>query len=139
MSCTSLSEADLREETSKMNYPASPEAVQSLLQHMHFTMPSCSEDRNLYTTCINFLERSIDPVGKDSCLNLHIHVIVYLLNGKQLLIGGSVSDAVVVNDSLVGDTDEDHLVEGTAPGTTVDIVKLDEADLFLEEMKQLGL
>jgi hypothetical protein len=125
--CTSDSEKLLQEQISSMYEAASQPAVENLLTYLRNSTGHNSP--NMYTTFVNFLERSKCPEGENSCLNLHIHSMVYLLNSKQLLIG---------NTSTAEDS---HSLPSSSDSSSkhVDVGMLSEVDDFLVEMKELGL
>jgi hypothetical protein len=128
--CTSDAERLLQQEIANMNVAGSQAAVQNLLSYLHNNIPETDHERNMHTTFVNFLERSQCPEGKNSCLNLHIHTIVYLLNSKQLLIGNT-------SNALESFTSPSECPLEIPESSALPIAG--EADEFLREMKELGL
>jgi hypothetical protein len=125
--CTSDSEKLLQEEITSMYKTASQPAVENLLIYLRNSTGHTNP--NMCTAFVNFLERSKCPEGENSCLNLHIHSMVYLLNSRQLLIGNTstAEDSQVLPSSSENSSKQVH-------GET-----LSEVDDFLTEMKELGL
>jgi hypothetical protein len=116
----------LQDEIASMAAPAEKAAVGNLLAHLYHNIPTDKHAATMHTTYVNFLEKAQCPEGENSCLNLHIHAIVYLLNSRQLLICSSCSAPPVAE------------TEQTDPSTDPSRA-LDEAEKFLLEMKELGI
>ena len=125
--CTSDAEKFLQTEITNMNQPSSKPAVQNLLSYLQNNNPKTEHDRNMHTTFVNFLERSQCPEGENTCLNLHIHTIVYLINSRQILIGNT------------SNTTESTMSASALESPESESETLNEADEFLLEMKELGL
>ena len=125
--CTSEAEKLLQTEITNMNEPSSKPAVQNLLSYLQNNKPQSDHGRNMHTTFVNFLERSQCPEGENSCLNLHIHTIVYLINCRQILIGNTSNTAESSMSASILETPES------------DSKAASEADEFLLEMKELKL
>ena len=125
--CTSDAEKFLQTEITNMNQPSSKPAVQNLLSYLQNNKPQSDHGRNMHTTFVNFLERSQCPEGENTCLNLHIHTIVYLINSRQILIGNT------------SNTTESTMSASALESPESESETLNEADEFLLEMKELGL
>ena len=146
--CSSDAEKMLHAEIANMNQASSKAAIQNLILYLRTNTSTSDHDKHMNTTFINFLERSQCPPSENSCLNLHIHTIVYMLNSRQILIGNtSIAPESSMSTCALGSPESPSQtpceasceVSCEASCDASCDVSCEADDEFLREMKQLGL
>lgn len=137
-------EQQLEAEFRRMDEPADPRCVAQLAKVVHERTQhaATSADHDLHKACLAFLEKR--ETGR---CNRHMHAIVHLLNGRELLIGSANNtDGAPTNTNSAP-----HNTNGTPRGadsaakntpevpTHATATPSEEAENFLREMQLLGV